>query len=201
MPRRRQALPPLRTLVVTLAMLATLATASAQEPPASRPALSEAAQHAANVRIRTIHLIAPYIQRDPAPASKPQSYRIAIVGRDDVAAIAAEKLAGKKVDEVLVTVVETPVGRAEEGKDSDQYDLLYIAASIDEASRKRIIDSHVGRPVVLVCEAPGFAKAGGGVQLFIKDNNIRFDVNAEAIRRQGLRAAAHLLKLAKKGPE
>jgi hypothetical protein len=186
---------------VWLGATASVTSVAAQEPGTERKQPAEAGLHAANVRLRAMYLIAGFIHREPLPSNKPLAYRFAFVGADDVTAIADEKLAGKKVADAAVQVAKPAIGDAETGKTAGDYDLLYLASSIDAETRQRIIASHVGRPVVLICEAPGFARGGGGVQLFVKDNNIRFDVNVEALKKQSLRAATDLLKLAKKGPE
>jgi hypothetical protein len=65
---------------------------------------------------------------------------------------------------------------------------------------KKVVQSHGDKPVPIVCERPGFAGAGGGVQLFVQDNLIRFEINGEALKKQGVRASPQFLKLSRKGP-
>ena len=52
----------------------------------------------------------------------------------------------------------------------------------------------------IVCERPGFARAGGGIQLFCEELELRFEVNVEALRKQQVRASPQLCKLSRKGP-
>jgi len=160
------------------------------------------AARAAMLRASVILKIAPYVKVDPAPAGPPPAeYRIAVVGTDATAAAILANLPGKKVDGAVVTVVAVDPKDAATGKLAEKYDLLYVAESIDAAAARRVVDAHAKHPVVTVCERAGFARAGGGVQLFVQDNGIRFEVNAEALKDRGLRASPQLLKLSRKGPE
>jgi hypothetical protein len=170
------------------------ATVQPQEP-------HDAESRAALLRAMVVVKLAPYIKPEKAPADAPRTYRIAIVGNDGVTALAPRQLPGKKVDDTPVVIVPITSEAASDGSAAASYDMLYIASSIDDATVKQIVTSHATKPVPLVSERPGFANAGGSVQLFVKDNAIRFEVNAEALKKQTLRASPQLQKLSKKGPE
>lgn len=144
--------------------------------------------------------IAPYVTADTQSAAKRRRYRIGVVGVDAVAAVALRELPGKKVDQWCVTVTEVEPKAAANGSAAADLELLWIAASIDDATLQRIIAANADKPVVLICERAGFAALGGGVQLFVQDNRIRFEVNADALKKQGLRPSSQLLKLSRKGP-
>lgn len=51
--------------------------------------------------------------------------------------------------------------------------------------------------VLTVSESEGFIDAGGAIGLVTADERIQFDVNIEALNRAGLKASAHLLKVAR----
>jgi hypothetical protein len=53
-----------------------------------------------------------------------------------------------------------------------------------------------GRPVLTICEAPGFCEQGGMLNLFEEDNRIRFEANPAAADRAGLKLRSTLLTLA-----
>lgn len=53
-----------------------------------------------------------------------------------------------------------------------------------------------GRPVLTIGEAPGFCAAGGMLNLYERDNRIRFEANPAAVEKEGLKLRAELLKLA-----
>lgn len=181
-------------LALSLAVAATApapATASHQDPDAD--------VRAGVLRAMFVLKLAPYLP--PAtPRQRAEAYRIGLVGHDPVVDVAPRHLVGKKVEDLRVAVIVVTPEAAAEGTAADQYDLLYIAASIDDETLRRIVASHRQRPIPLVCERGGFADHGGGVQLFVRDNGLRFEANADALRRQGLKPSPQLLKLSRKGP-
>lgn len=137
----------------------------------------------------------------PKPARPPDKvYRIGLVGADQVTAVAPSQLAGKKVEDAVVTLVVLTPEQAIAGPLAGSYDLLYVAANVDAEQLRQIVDSHADKPVPLVCRSRGFARMGGGVQLFVKDNGIRFEINVDALRKQGVRVDPQLRKLSREGP-
>jgi hypothetical protein len=53
-------------------------------------------------------------------------------------------------------------------------------------------------PVLTIGESEGFVEEGGMIQLVVDDGRVRFDINAAAAERQGLRLSSQLLKLARR---
>lgn len=218
--------PPLRAALALLAALVTPvppASAAAQEPDAD--------ERAAVLRAMVILKIAPYLVAEPRPPAprpdveppkpappKPQpkqepprpeppkpappTYRIALVGSDDVTAAALRHLPQKRVGPAVVETIEVAaaVAAAARGDEPRPYDLLYLAHDTPPELIRRIVAAHRDDPIPIVCERRGFAAAGGGVQLFVQDNTLRFEINPEALRRQGVRASPQLLKLSREAP-
>lgn len=64
---------------------------------------------------------------------------------------------------------------------------------------KRRIESIVAKvknsPVLLIGDSPGFEKKGIGINLVIRENKVRFQINKDALERAGLRASSSLLNL------
>lgn len=54
-----------------------------------------------------------------------------------------------------------------------------------------------GRPVLTVGEMPGFARAGGHVNFYLQEKQVRFEINPTAAGRAGLRISSKLLQLAR----
>jgi hypothetical protein len=54
-----------------------------------------------------------------------------------------------------------------------------------------------GRPILSIAEAPGAAKAGAIINLYIEDEHIRFEINTAAAKRGRLTLRSKLLKLAR----
>lgn len=183
--------------LATLLPAAGLTAAPQDGATAQDPA---AAERAATLRATFVLKMAPYMAPETAPKTPPKTYRIALVGDDAVTQVAAKALAGKKVDDRAVEIVVVPVADAVAGKGTANCDLMYVAANVDAERLKKVVQSHTDKPVPIVCERAGFAGGGGGVQLFVQDNLIRFEVNAEALKKQGMRASPQLLKLSRKGP-
>jgi len=172
------------------------AQAPVQEP--------DAAAKSAAVRAALLYKIASYLEVEkpksgvpPAPAKQ---YRIGVLGDDATIATARKILPGKSIGDAKVEVVTVTVEDAAEGRATAKCDLLYIALPIDGETLGRIVTGQGKQPVPLVCAQPGFVVAGGTVQLFVKDGGTRFEMNAEALKRQGLRASAQLLKHSQKAP-
>lgn len=129
-----------------------------------------------------------------------REYRIALVGTDDVCRAATQLFGDKRVGEAKVKIVVLPPEQAADPEIAAEYELLYLATSVDTATLKRIVAAHAGRAIAVVNASAGFAAIGGGVQLFVQDNVVKFEINAEVLRRQGLRVDSQLLRLSKKGP-
>jgi ribosomal protein L12E/L44/L45/RPP1/RPP2 len=210
-------MPP-RSLASTLLVIALLGGASAQDRIAAAearvtqdggepvPAQDPSPEvRAATLRAMVILKLAPYLttEQKPAEVDGKRVYRIGIVGSDQVATVAAQALPGKKVDELVVVVVPVSVASASAAADEDHaraYDVLYVAGSVSNEVLPKIVAAHGKEPVPLICERPGFAQAGGGIQLFVQDNHLRFEINAEALRKQGVKTSPQLLKLSREGP-
>lgn len=188
-----------RALVWAIATAVSTLAATAQQPDAAQdPA---AAERAATLRAMFLLKMAPYMAPETPPKTPPKTYRIALVGDDAVTQIAAKALAGKKVDDRTVEIVVVSLADATAGKGTEGCDLLYVAGNVDAEQLKKVVQGHADKPVPIVSERAGFAAGGGGVQLFVQDNLIRFEINAEALKKQGVRASPQFLKLSRKGPQ
>ncbi len=74
--------------------------------------------------------------------------------------------------------------------------LLFISQS--EKTRLRKIVTHAKAfPVLLIGETPGYAESGVGINFFIQENQIRFEINIKAAELSGLKISSELLSLAR----
>jgi hypothetical protein len=78
--------------------------------------------------------------------------------------------------------------------------ILFVAHSIPFEQQVTIIKKMSNKAILLVGEAPGFAERGGGINFYLDDKTVRFEINVDAIRREGLTLNAKLLNLGKKLP-
>lgn len=193
--------PWCRATLSCWSLLTVAAVAQAETPP--KPAPTESVTPA-ELRAGTVLKLAAYLTPEkPAPrpaGSKAPPFRIGLLGHDAVTVIAPKTLPGKSVGDTVATVVEIRSLTAIEGRAAELCDLLYVAPSIDDEVLARIVAVHADKPMPIVCERPGFAAGGGGVQLFVEDKDVRFEVNVDALKAQGIKASPHLLKLSRKGP-
>ena len=59
------------------------------------------------------------------------------------------------------------------------------------------LEKLVNKPVLTVSALPGFAKAGGGIQLLEQNARISFHINRNVTRANGLQVSSKLLRLSK----
>jgi len=173
---------------------------SQERPPRAESPLSPEAR-AALLRATMILRIASYVQPTTPPGKKPVQLCIGVVGDDPTARWLREQMAGKRFgDRDLVVHVLTAADATLPAK-ANSLDLLYLATDLDATTVAGITVAHADRPLTLLSERPGFAATGGSVQLFLKDNFLRFEINSEAMKRQGLVPDSQLLKLSQRGPQ
>ncbi|MEZ6037102.1 MAG: YfiR family protein [Planctomycetota bacterium] len=195
--------------------LAPLLTSSLREagPPAPGAAPQGATQQAneqdpaaearaAVLRAMVVLKIAPYLKRDAGQAGDDKTpYRIAVVGDDATVAAIKRHLPGKEVGKRQVEIVALSEQDATRPNRDRLFDAMFLAHDLDAKALASIVAAHEKLPTVLISERAGFSRAGGSVQLFVEDNGLRFEVNQDALKKQGVRASHQLLKLSRKGPE
>lgn len=76
--------------------------------------------------------------------------------------------------------------------------ILFICAS-EEARLAAVLAALDDLTVLTVGEAPSFTQVGGMIRFLLKDNKVRFEINAHAAERVGLHISSKLLKLAQAG--
>jgi hypothetical protein len=116
---------------------------------------------------------------------------IGILGEDPFGPILEETVRGESVRNRKVVVQ-----RSRRVEDLTDCHLLFISRS--EAERlARILGDLDSRAVLTVSELDGFAQHGGLIQLYLAGQKVRFEINASAARRKGLRISSELLRLGK----
>ena len=196
-PRRHAAKERHERMAFVCALALTTANLAAQD---GGKQAGDADTRAALLRAMVVLKIAPYLVIE-TPATTRKEYRIGVVGSDTVGAAIQKDLPGKKVGDLPVVVVAIDPTVASKGASAHTCDLLWLAKSVDAATQKQILAAHAEHPTTLVSEQAGFVASGGSVQLFVQENSIRFEVNADALKQKGIRASSQLLKLSRKGPK
>ncbi len=80
--------------------------------------------------------------------------------------------------------------------DGTACDFIFISRS-ESASVETLLRKLSGKRVVTVSDIPGFARAGGMVELTVSDDRLGVTLNRKAAQKQGLEFNAQLLRLAK----
>jgi hypothetical protein len=149
---------------------------------AAAPAIAQAPDDA-QIKARVALAIARFAETPDRSTSGPLRLCLAVRGAPPKALLA---LAGEKVGAHGIEVRVGPPFQA--------CDVLYLHESF--AEWRRLLNEP--RPSALtVGDVPGFLAAGGMVELVIDSDAVRFDVNLRALREQGIRLPAPVLKLAR----
>jgi hypothetical protein len=76
--------------------------------------------------------------------------------------------------------------------------ILFISHVVPLEQQFAVIDKLKNNATLLVGETPGFCERGGGINFYLENGTVRFQINVEAIRREKLMLDAKLLNLGKK---
>lgn len=159
------------------------------------------AQSAAEYEIKAAFLykFASFVQWPAAaPGSAPAgAYPICIgvLGADRFGPFLDQVVRGR-----LVGSREFAVERFHSASQALHCDIVFISAS-EQSRITEILEAFRGKPVLTVSEVPGFCERGGFINLKVIESAIRFEINAAAGERAGLRFSSKLLSLARIVPE
>ena len=146
------------SICLTLAGLTSSSRLCAEVVPAAQLQSPPKIARAAVLRAMVVLKIAPYL-RGAAPKVK-QPYRIAVVGKGDVATAMIKRLPNKAVRKRRVEVLALDAAKLL-GETAPAFDLVFVAKSVKQEHVARILAKFQQMPTPLVCERPGFAAAGG----------------------------------------
>jgi hypothetical protein len=107
---------------------------------------------------------------------------------------------GRKLDDAFLNrkVEEHPINVKRFTKLEEVADAHLLFVPKREASRlDEILAQIPAAGVLVVGESTDFARDGGVVNFFIAEDKLRFEINPDSARRQGLKVSSDLLKLAR----
>lgn len=81
-------------------------------------------------------------------------------------------------------------------EDIEECYILYIP-SVTNNVLTQILNYTHGRPILLISDTPGYAVKGVHINLFIKNQNLGFEINEAAVKEANLHISHLLLELAK----
>jgi len=174
---------PSFALLLAAALLAAVPGAGAA--PAPPAALSEYPGKAAYLYYFTTFVDWP----SETFARTGETLVIGVLGEDPFGAALDETLRGKSVNNrrIVVRRFVTP-------RDARDSHILFISAS-ERDRLATILKGLDGAPVLTVGDLDGFATRGGAIAFRMEDKRVRFDINAAAVERSGLKVSAQLMKL------
>lgn len=133
---------------------------------------------------------AKFVQWPPKPVATNSSFTICVLGDDPFGPFLDRITSGEKVDGR--PVIDRRISRP---ADAASCSILYISPS--EAGRvSRILTELKDAPVLTVSDMDEFVDRGGIIQFVLRDNRVRFLVNVQPARQEGLSLSSELLKVA-----
>jgi len=152
----------------------------------------EATEREYAIKAAFLYHFASYVTWPPgAPMGAGKALVIGVLGADPFGAMLDELAKAKSVDGRQVVV-----RRFHTVDDCTPCHILFISAS--EAERLGpVLQKLGGSPTLLAADTQTAAARGVHVNFFIESNKVRFEVNAGAAQRAGLKISSKLLRLAR----
>ncbi len=117
---------------------------------------------------------------------------IGVFGHDPFGEILDRTLEGKKHGDRSFEIL-----RLKDLEELGRCHILFLPEQ-EKGQEKRVLQATAGRGVLLVGEFEGFAAHGGAINFYIEEEkHIRFEINPEAAKDEGLTISSNLLKLAR----
>lgn len=165
---------------------------ASQPRPESAPARKEDEY---KVKFAYLFVLTGFIEWPAEPRDR-RTFRIGILGEDPFGAGMDEVLAGKSISGRACVVQRLGPFKDLRRVDLLECDLVFVSRS--ERGSLAALFAQLGTGAVLtVGDAPGFARAGGMIEMYLQDQRVLFEVNQAALARGGLKASSRLLKLAR----
>lgn len=117
------------------------------------------------------------------------SFTICVAGTDPFGPYLKNLAANRRIKAKPILVRQV-------SSDFDSCHMLFIAA-MDKANALDVVRKTSDRPIVTVADTPGLGEAGVMINFYRRDDKVRFEINALAAERSGLRISSKLLKLAR----
>jgi hypothetical protein len=124
---------------------------------------------------------------------KTGDFIIAVVGESPITNEFNKVISTKKVGNQYISVKVT---NTLEG--IENCNIIFLPAA-QSYRLKEIIASLKGKPILIICEKPGLAKKGAGINLFLDEDDdykTKFEINKKAIENAGLLLSNQLINLA-----
>ena len=142
------------------------------------------------VKAAIISKFPQFVEWPPAAMSGRATLDLCVVSSDPIQSELEELAAGE-------TIGARPLGvrRVQRDQDVDGCQVLFIGAAAVSSNRS-LLQHASALPILTVSDDQKFLEEGGIVRLRQVDGRLRFDVNATAAQKVGLRISSQMLQLA-----
>lgn len=163
--------------MLMLAYLGWMATAAAVEP-----------QSEYKVKSAYLYNFSKFTQLPKTHFSENNAYDLCILG-DSPFGDFIDTLSGREVEGHALTLHFVSSTQS-----FNQCEMLFITRS-EAGQLDQLLSQAAENNVLTISDIDGFASRGGMIELFIKDNRIRFRINLAAAQRCGISISAKLIEL------
>jgi hypothetical protein len=140
-----------------------------------------------DVKIGFIYNFAKFVTWPEASLDKDPQTLVICYAADNPAIEAFDKLDGKTINHRKIKVFAY-----DEQTCLEQSQIIFFATQ-DKAYIQPILAKAKGRNILTIGEVEGFTQWGGIINFFEDHNRLRFQVNLDAARREGLKMSSQLL--------
>lgn len=161
---------------------------------AGLPLLSQASSPTVGeyqIKAAFLYNFAKFVDWPGDAADSSQPLVIAVFGADPFGSVLEETVQGR-----LVQGRRVMVRRPTRAEDLLPCQVLFVGSS-EKSRLAGILRAVEGSGVLVVGEMEGFLRLGGMIAFSVEDGKVRFEINEEAARRDGLKIGSKLLLLAK----
>lgn len=163
-------------------------------PPTADPSAAQDKQRLKVYKVKAA-LLLNFIKyanfpKDAFPTDK-SPIEVLVVGEDPFGSILAKTFAKKKLHGRTIVIKRS----ATVPKTMDAH--LVFAGGLKDKERTALIKLSKKRPCLLIGDTPGFAAAGGFINLYLLKGKVKFEVNVERQGDTKIKLKAELLKLAR----
>jgi YfiR/HmsC-like len=113
---------------------------------------------------------------------------IGVLGNDPFGSALEETVRDEKVQSHKLVI-----RRAHHVEDLDGCQMVFVCKS--ERHVPELLARLDSRPVVTVGDSEGFARHGGTIDFYLEQNKVRFEINPESARQNGVKISSRLLAL------
>jgi hypothetical protein len=116
---------------------------------------------------------------------------LCVLGQDPFGPI-LETLSKKLKDRDVTLHIKRPAS----SQYLSQCNIVFISAS-ENGRLKNILSRYTGSPILFIGDTKEYGRQGVGINFYIDSNKIRFEINANSLKKRNIRIGSELLDIAK----